>query len=72
MRSPILKWACGTTAILGFPLGVLVALSSGSLLAGLAGTMAVILVVSIACRKDLIREYNQKSACKTNNRNNTD
>jgi hypothetical protein len=39
---------------------VIVALSSGSILTGLAGMIAVVLVVSFACRKDIIREYNKK------------
>jgi predicted PurR-regulated permease PerM len=39
---------------MGLPLGVIVALSSGSLLAGLAGMIAAVLVVLFVCRKDII------------------
>ena len=62
MKSPIINWACGILAILGLPLGVIVALSSGSLLIGFTSTITVVLVVLLACRKDIIREYNEKKA----------
>ncbi|MGD2187004.1 MAG: hypothetical protein PVI71_12785 [Desulfobacterales bacterium] len=66
MKSPILNWACGTTAVLGLPLGAIVALSSGSLLAGLASMMAVVFVVLFVCRKDIISEYNQRKSASQN------
>ena len=66
MRSPFLNLACGTTAVMGLPLGVIVALSSGSLLAGLAGMIAAVLVVLFVCRKDIIREYNQRKSASQN------
>ncbi len=61
MKSPILNWACGILAILGLPLGVIVAFSSGSLLAGFVSTITVVLVVLLACYKDIIREYDKKN-----------
>jgi hypothetical protein len=62
MKSPILNWACGIGIVLGLPLGVIVALSSGSLLAALGNMIIVICVVLLACRKDIRREYNQKKS----------
>ena len=56
MRSPILNWACGIGVVLGLPLGVIVALSSGSLLAALGSTIILVCVVLLACRKDISRE----------------
>ena len=61
MKSPMLNWICGIALVLGLPLGVLVVFSSGSLQSGLTGIVTVVLVVLIACRKDIIREYNEKS-----------
>ena len=61
MKSPILNWICGSTLVLGLPLGALCAFSSGSFLVGLVHTVTVVLVVLLACRKDIIREYNEKS-----------
>ena len=66
MKSPILNWACGTAAVLGLPLGMILALSSGSLLAGLAGMITVVFVVLFACRKDIIHEYNQRKSASQN------
>jgi hypothetical protein len=62
MKSPILNWVCGTGAVLGLPLGVMVALSSGSLLAALGSMIMVVCVVLLACRKDIRREYNQRKS----------
>jgi len=61
MKSPILNWICGSALVLGLPLGVLCAISSGSFLVGLFHMGTVVLVVLLACRKDIIREYNEKS-----------
>ena len=58
MESPILKWIFGSALVLGCPLGVLCALSSGSFLEGIVGMVTVVLVVLLACRRDIIREYN--------------
>lgn len=61
MKSPILNWICGSALVLGLPLGVLCVFSSGSLLVGIVSMVTVVLVVLLACRKDIIREYNEKS-----------
>ena len=61
MKSPILNWIYGSALILGLPLGVLCAFVTGSLLIGLVHGVTVVLVVLLACRKDIIREYNEKS-----------
>jgi ABC-type transporter Mla maintaining outer membrane lipid asymmetry permease subunit MlaE len=61
MRSPILNWAFGIVAVLGLPLGVIVALSYGSLFAGLGSMIIVVFVVLLACRKDILREYHQRN-----------
>jgi len=61
MKSPILNWACGIIAVLGLPLGVLVACSSGNLLAGLVSMITGVLVVMLACYKDIIREFDKKN-----------
>lgn len=60
MRSPILNWTCGIVAVLGLPLGVIVALSYGSLLTGLGSMIIVVFVVILICRKDILREYHQR------------
>ena len=61
MKSPILNWICGSALILGLPLGVICAISAGSFLVGLFHMGTVVLVVLLACRKEIIREYNEKS-----------
>jgi hypothetical protein len=61
MKSPILNWICGSALVLGLPPGVLCVFSSGSLLVGIVSMVTVVLVVLLACRKDIIREYNEKS-----------
>ena len=61
MRSPILNWTCGIVAVLGLPLGVIVALSYGSRLAGLGSMITVVFVVMLACRKDILREYRKRN-----------
>ena len=61
MKSPVLNWSCGIIAVLGLPLGVIVAFSSGSLLAGFVSMITVGLVVMLACYKDIIQEYDRKN-----------
>jgi hypothetical protein len=61
MKSPILNWACGILAIMGLPLGVIVAFSSGSPLAGFVSMIMVVLVVLLACHEDIIREYDKNN-----------
>ena len=61
MNSPILKWMRGGALLLGLPLGALCAFYTGSLIVGLIHGATVVLVVLFACRKDIIREYNEKS-----------
>jgi len=61
MKSPVLNWTFGIIAVLGLPLGVIVAFSSGSLLAGFISMITVVLVVMLACYKDIIREYDRKN-----------
>jgi hypothetical protein len=48
-------------AILGLPLGVIVAFSSGSLLTGFVSMITVVLVVMLACYKDIIQECDKKN-----------
>ena len=62
MKSPILNWISGIALVLAVPLGMLCAFYTGSLLVGLIHGATVVLVVLFACRKDIIREYNEKSA----------
>ena len=61
MKSPVLNWSCGIIAVLGLPLGVIVAFSSGSLLAGIVSMITVVLVVMLACYKDIFQEYDKKN-----------
>jgi len=61
MKSPVLNWSCGIIAVLGLPLGVIVAFSSGSPLAGFVSMITVVLVVMLACSKYTIREYDRKN-----------
>jgi hypothetical protein len=61
MKSPILNWTCGILVVLGLPLGVIVAFSSGSLLAGFVSMITVVLVAMLACCKDIIQEYGKKN-----------
>lgn len=61
MENPILNWTCGIIAVLGLPLGVIVAFSSGSLLAGFVSIIMVVLVVMLACYKDIIQDYDKKN-----------
>ena len=61
MKSPILNWIGGIALVLALPLGVMCTFYTGSLLIGLVHVTTVVLVVLLACRKDIIREYNEKS-----------
>ena len=60
MKSPFIRWSCGMFAILGLPLGVFAAIESGSPLAGLVGTLTVVLVGLLVCKKEIIREYKDR------------
>jgi len=60
MKSPFIRWSCGIFAILGLPLGMFTAIESGSPLAGLFGTITVVLVGLLVCKKDIIREYRDR------------
>ena len=62
MRSPILNWARGIAVILGLPLGVIVALSTGSFWVASGSVLMAVCMVLLACRKDIIREYNQNKS----------
>ena len=44
-------------AILGLPLGLLVALTSGSPLAGLVSMITAVLIGLLVCRKEIIQEH---------------
>ena len=61
MKSPILNWTCGIIAVLGLPLGVIVVFSSGSPLAGFVSMITVVVVVMLACYKDIFLEYDKKN-----------
>ena len=61
MKSPLLNWIGGIALLLAFPIGILCAFYTGSLLLGLFHGATVALVVLFACRKDIIREYNEKN-----------
>jgi len=61
MKSPMLNWICGSALILGLPLGVLCGFSSGSFIVGIVHMVIVVSVVLLACRNDIIREYDEKS-----------
>ena len=59
MKSLFMRWACGIFAILGLPLGVFVAIESGSAPAGLVSAVTVVLVGLLVCNKDIMREYKE-------------
>ena len=59
MKSPIINWICASTLLVGLPLGLLCVFSSGSLLDGFVGLVTIVLVVLLACRKDIVKEYNE-------------
>ena len=61
MKSPMLNWIGGIALILALPIGVLCAFYTGSLLIGIVHGATVVIVVLIACRKDIIREYKGNS-----------
>ena len=59
MKDPTLNWCCGLAFVLGLPLGLLVALSEGSLLAGFASATAVVVIGLLITRKEIAQEYKQ-------------
>ncbi len=59
MKSPFIRWSCGIFAILGLPLGMLVAFESGSPLAGFGSAIAVVFVGLLVCEKDIVRDYKE-------------
>ena len=59
MKSPFLNWCCGLALIIGLPLGLLVALSEGSLLKGFASTIAVVTIGLLIARKEITQEYKE-------------
>lgn len=63
MRGPFLNWCCGLALVLGLPLGLLVALSEGSLLKGFASTVAVVLVGLLVARKEITQECKESRGC---------
>lgn len=65
MRIPVLNWACGILAVLGLPLGLIIALTSGSFLKGLGSMIIAVFIAMLACRKDILREYHQKDKSST-------
>ena len=59
MKDPTLNWCCGLALVVGLPIGLLVALSEGSLLAGFASTVAVVLIGLLISRKEIAQEYKE-------------
>ncbi len=57
MKNTLWGWACGMAAILGLPLGCIVAVESGSPLSGLGSFITVLLIGLWVCRKEILREY---------------
>ena len=57
MKNTILGWVFGIAAILGLPLGCIVAVESGSPLSGLGSLITVLLIGFLVCRKEIHREY---------------
>jgi hypothetical protein len=57
MKSTMLNWIGGIALVLALPIGFLCAFYTGSLLLGIVHGATVIIVVLIACRKDIIGEY---------------
>jgi hypothetical protein len=64
-KSPFLCWAGGIAAVLGVPLGLIVAFESKSLLAGLGYMVGAALIGLLVCRKEIIREYNERRRAST-------
>jgi len=57
MKNTILGWTCGIAAILGLPLGCIVAFESGSPLSGLGSLITVLFIGLWVCRKEILIEY---------------
>ncbi len=64
-ESPFLCWAFGIMAVLGVPLGLIVAFESKSPLKGLGSMIAVALIGLLVCRKEIIREYKENKRAST-------
>lgn len=60
MKSPIINWTCGLMPIIGLPTGIIIAMQTGSLMKGLAGMFAIVLIGLLACRTDILKEYRKK------------
>lgn len=58
-KSPFLCWTGGLVVIIGLPLGLIVAIAKGSLLAGFGSMIAVVLIGLLVCRGELIGEYRE-------------
>ena len=56
MKHPFIDWCFGLALVIGLPIGLLVALSEGSLLAGFAGTVAVVTIGLLVHRKEINQE----------------
>jgi hypothetical protein len=52
-------------AVLGVPLGLIVAFESKSPLQGLGSMIAAVLIGLLVCRKEIIREYNERKRAST-------
>ena len=61
MKSPLLKWLIGGALVLGCPLGVFCFISSGSLIKGILSVVTVVLIVLLACRREIMSEYIEKN-----------
>jgi len=64
-KNPFLCWACGIVAVLGVPLGLIATFESKSLLAGLGYMIVAVLIGLLVCRKEIIREYNERRRAST-------
>ncbi|NIQ39784.1 MAG: hypothetical protein GTN81_14530 [Proteobacteria bacterium] len=59
-KSPFLCWTFGLAIVVGVPLGVIVAITRGSPLAGLGSLIAVVVIGLLVCRKEVIGEYKER------------
>lgn len=64
-KSPFLCWTFGLAVIIGLPLGVIVAIARGSLLAGFGSMIAVVCIGLLVCRKEVIGEYKERRGTST-------
>lgn len=64
-KSPFLCWAGGLAVVIGIPLGLIVAIARHSLLAGLGSMIAVVFIGLLACRKEVIGEYEESRRTST-------